>query len=557
MATARALIGLAGLICLVIALNILLVTGDTFSPFVLLCIGLAAASGFVWLVLLAIGVAKKSQGDERSARALNAVIACVVFLGICVVIYAFASRWDASWDLTAEGRAALAPLTVQVLQGLDTDVEALAFFPAVSRADVEIAREKTGRFLERAEDLAGAYLDVEILDIESNILRLQELEIPNIPSTAVGIVVVRAGNQKRLIALEGANPRLREADFTNALINVIRAGNTKVYFLSGHGEMSPSEEDEERRIQMFQRQLVNQGYNVDELIFDLDNPVVPEDCGLLVIADPTAFFRPAEMVALHEYAKRAGRFFVLVDPPFDRIGETIQSDLFKDWLERVWGISPGDDMIVSYERRQSVLLTHNLEGFPDDPNSAFRGSYNYQHPITRGFQGEMLFKVTRSIGLMGDRPEGVSREPLLRTRKGTWAETKLRLLIQEQNASPEPGEKEGPITVGVAATMKTDVPVGDTEQTRDARLVAVGNTAFISDHELPHNPWLITFALNSMSWLTETEELIGTPAVGEQQTPIILSERQAQIIAWISTLGALQVVLAAGIVVYLLRRKYQ
>jgi predicted cation transporter len=57
--------------------------------------------------------------------------------------------------------------------------------------------------------------------------------------------------------------------------------------------------------------------------------------------------------------------------------------------------------------------------------------------------------------------------------------------------------------------------------------------------------------------LSESDELIAIrPAVADDP-PIILTDGQEQAVAWIATLGILQVVLVAGLVVYQLRRKYE
>jgi hypothetical protein len=119
-----------------------------------------------------------------------------------------------------------------------------------------------------------------------------------------------------------------------------------------------------------------------------------------------------------------------------------------------------------------------------------------------------------------------------------------------------PDELAGSIGVAVAVTAKTDVPVGDTGMTRDARIVVIGDTE-ITTNESVLAAGHLNFLLNAMAWLSENEELIAIRPTGLENEPIILTDREERAIAWITTLGIVQMVALAGIVMYFLRRKYQ
>jgi hypothetical protein len=67
----------------------------------------------------------------------------------------------------------------------------------------------------------------------------------------------------------------------------------------------------------------------------------------------------------------------------------------------------------------------------------------------------------------------------------------------------------------------------------------------------------LNFVMNAMAWLAETEELIAIRPTGKEDRPLMLSEGQQRAIVWIAVLGTLQAAAAAGVAVYLYRRKYQ
>ena len=70
-----------------------------------------------------------------------------------MVAYAFVRKWDRAWDLTEEGRASMAPQTVQVLQGLTQEVEVTGLFPPTDERDLQIARDKAQLFLKRCAEI--------------------------------------------------------------------------------------------------------------------------------------------------------------------------------------------------------------------------------------------------------------------------------------------------------------------------------------------------------------------------------------------------------------------
>jgi ABC-type uncharacterized transport system involved in gliding motility auxiliary subunit len=167
----------------------------------------------------------------------------------------------------------------------------------------------------------------------------------------------------------------------------------------------------------------------------------------------------------------------------------------------------------------------------------------------------MILSAARSVSLATNRPESVSGAMILWSAPTTYAETNIDLLYAGQ-AARSADELEGPIPVAVAVTKKTEVPLGDSGQTRDARVVVVGDSDFVSNDKIRlagnHN-----FLLNSLAWLTESEELIAIRPTGTEDPPIILSKGQQQAVSWIAALGLVQAVAAAGVGMHLWRRRYE
>jgi len=119
----RKLIGFGSLGALALSLNVLVWAARPFSAPVMIPLALAVAGGVVWLGMTALAAVGAASFGGRTAGGVNAVVSSVIFLGICIVVYAFIEYWDVSWDLTREGRRQLSPQTVQVLQSMTKEVQ--------------------------------------------------------------------------------------------------------------------------------------------------------------------------------------------------------------------------------------------------------------------------------------------------------------------------------------------------------------------------------------------------------------------------------------------------
>lgn len=548
MKNVRFIIGILALAGLAVGLNVVVFTRDPFSFSVLLplCIGLLC--GLVWII---IGVSRMVESFERgkTVNTVSSIVASLAFLGICVVLYAFVKHAGYSWDLTREGRKPLSQQTVQLLRGLDKEVAVFGVFIKAGDRDIQIRREKTRRFLERCQRYTSN-LSIEFFDPEQNVLKVESLGLKNL--SPQGAVVLKCGTRQRVINFSEINDRLEEGAFTQSLIYVARDSQPKLYFLSGHEEPSLDSMSE------LTKRLEEESYLIEEFTLNVLDPQIPSDCSVLVINGPKGDLQLPEVKAIQDYLRRGGRMLVLIEP-WRIVSRGVEH--FLPMLRQDYGIDVGTDIVLSRaQSTQEMVLVVFTPDFgmigvsaPDIPR---RGSYNESHIITRGFDQNMMFSLSRSVNLVSDMPEGVAGETLLFTLPGTWAETDLDLLFDEKRAHPDEEDMKGPFGVAVAVTANTDMQVADTGRTRDTRIVAVGDQDFISNDGIRVvGHW--NFILNTLAWLTENEELVGVRPARKEDPPLQLTANQERAIAWVTVLGAFQAIVIIGIVTFALRRKYQ
>jgi ABC-type uncharacterized transport system involved in gliding motility auxiliary subunit len=556
----RTFAGLLALVCLALGLNLLVFKQTPFSLSVLVPLVLSLLAGVAWIVLMMTGVARYSVREGKALYGLNTIVSSFLFLSICIIVYAFAQHGKHTWDLTQEGRRKLSEQTVQVLQNLNKDVDVIGFFLQIDDELVRIASDKTQRFLEQCCNHTTR-LHVEYLDPQVERARLEALNITH--ASTQGTIVIRCGNRQKVITLQGASPRLEEKDFTNALINVIRDAQPKICFLTGHGERNIDDKDEQRGGTLFRQLLEAEAYQVERIAIMINNPEVPSDCSVLVVnglglSGPQGDLHPSEIKAIQAFLDRGGRLLMLLDPWRKVVTGLNQSEQLIPWLEQRYGIVVGNDMAVSPNSKWAVEFSGDGSPFDDQgPEALFRGCFNVHHPIMRNFDQKMVLSAARTVSAAKSLPPQVTVDEILRTTPDFFAETDLALLASQGRASKAPDEKEGPLSMAVAVTAKTDFQVASTGGTRDARIVVVGDSDFASNGQVAAIPGNLNFILNTIAWLTENEELIAIRATGKEDQPVILSDFDRRLIIWVAVLGTVQAVVMAGFAVHFLRRKYQ
>lgn len=555
----RNVVGVAAAVLFAVSLNIAILDASLVSRAAGWPMSIAAGLALVWLLLWLIGLA--TAGQPSRAGLANAIVASLFLFGIFSVLYAFVARERVSWDLTKEGRRDLAAQSVLVLQSLTEPVEVVCFFVKAGEDRVRIAQDKTRRFLEECARYTDQ-LEVTFVDPQEHPEQVEKYNVIGTKKSEVGSVLLKSGPRQREIPLSDVNARLEERDFTNALVNVTRQISPKIYFLMGHGGWDLQSEDPKNGGRKFAELLVRESYEIAAWAAEPDSAAVPADCDLLIVNGFTDDLRDYEADALGRYLDGGGRLLVLMNPLYKQETSIPSVERLRPFLEQKLGIALPTNVLVSSETGgyQIALLPDFsvFKGFVEPATSLdpFRGSYNAMHPITRGLDKQVVISLARSVEATETLPDGVAQQVLLRSTPGTWAETDIEAIMSQRPIQAEATETRGPNPLAVAITTQSDVSVPDESRPREARAVVVGN-AYLSGNEFMVYAGIQDFLLNSVAWLTESEDLIAIRPVGELDEPLVLTERQQRLIAWVASLSVVQVIALVGVAVFLWRRQYR
>jgi ABC-type uncharacterized transport system involved in gliding motility auxiliary subunit len=458
--------------------------------------------------------------------ALVAGMVCLVFL--------LAQRYPWTSDWTQDRRYSLAPQTEQVLAGLTQDVQVTAFYQRLDpqRTAMEV--------LLRAARDRYPRLRFTVLDPERDLAEVERLGVSS-PRT----VVVEIGEQRRLL-LEPD-----ESTLVNAIYRLATHTQPVVYYLLGHGEHRLDSE-ERGGYSSFAATLRQQGYELRPLLLP-EQPRVPADGEIVVVAAPKLDLSAAEVEALEGFVARGGGLLALLDPG--------TPESFATWMSR-YNVRLMDDFIVSsagqrrfgVDSRVVVLIEPECYG---------------DHEVTRGLPGQAtFFPFTQSLTPLHAAMAGVESTWLLRTGDRSWAEQDPMTVASGQPAFDEGVDRPGPVVFGIAATVAgtaatgegaplpgprqpapppSDDPVlhyleesragasphvGPSVFSRDtsARLVVIGDSDFASNANLGlyGNRDLL---LNTLGWLAREQVLVQRRAAPVAE-PLILSPTQKEVIGW-------------------------
>ena len=344
-----------------------------------------------------------------------------------------------------------------------------------------------------------------------------------------------------------------EAEVAIGIQRVLREKVITVCFLEGHNELpmdnfefhthlegaaGHSHDDASSKIIQttghgigrLRRALEAQGYETRKVILATASSV-PEQCQVLLIANPRTTFLPAESAALEAYLQRGGSLFAMFDLGFvlePRLAELIEKLGVRVLQEAVV------DPLSHYAKDQEMVAVT-----PDD-----------RIPMTRNLS-MTFFPGVRPLQAVQPAP-GVNVAPLFSSSRDSYTRSVEPAGIREvgnserARASSRPSEP-GPRLLVVAA--EGQLPGGAAK----LRAVIVGDGDFASNSFLPHvsNG---DFAMTVVRWLVREERATAVTTRIPVPPMILLSDmQQSMMFLFVEVLLPLAVI-ALGVAVWWRRR---
>lgn len=383
---------------------------------------------------------------------------------------------DRQWDWTANQRHTLSPQSLAAVKALGA-VQATLF--------VEEGGDPDGilrRLLERYR-LHNPQLTLHLLDPDLNPAAAEPYGVKG-----VGVLVLRHGERWEKVEQPD------ESGITNALLRLAKPQRKQIGFLVGHGEHALAGAGRMAYGQ-WAKQLRDEGYGVREVALH-QQPQVPDDLDLLVVAGPQSALFEGELQHLKAWFEDGGKLLLMLDPGQDDGLQALLTPYGIRWL-------PG------------MVIDVGAQVLGANPTTPLITQFPKEHDIFRGMD-QVPFLVTAG-GLELVRTAGPwHREKLLAGAEQGWLEQDNH--VQRRGgrvAFDAETDIKGPITMGVAV------------QEGAQRLVVVTDSDFAADGFSRYGANL-DLAMGMVRWLVQDEALIALKPKPMVDAGLMMDEAQVQ-----------------------------
>jgi len=495
---------------------------------------------------------------------LHVTIYSVMVLALCVVAYLFARQYTAQIDLTQDKIFSLSEASQKYLKKLDRDVQITLFEDSIDPMKPFIdqvinlystaTKKVHWEVLDAVKDPIGAAKFGE--GVRNGVLFVTATEKGAKPAEAKTEEpgAPKPGEKKK--KLNAAELRGNfENVITNAIVEVTREKNIKIYFLGGHGEVAyeqpagaePRQGSPEPSLGAFKNFLSERAIDTSQL--DLAKTgFVPQDASMVVEAGPKSDLAPSEAAALQGYLQKGGKLLALLDVP-DQTSAPEMANL--SGLLKSYGVNAPAAIVLD---AFSAQLGQN-------PAQPLVNWYNPTQPITHELSNRtrrfLLGGLARPIET-GTAPQGLEVTDLLKSSDNSWSEDVAKLMASGR-PTPPPVQAMRAQVLGVAVGRSAPQQMPGMPPSAGGkggtRLVVYGTSDFIQDRFLRTNALGVELMLNTVNWLAEQEDMIAVPPRQLKGTPIVLDKMQIRLILVFAAILLPELLFFGGVSYSVLRRR--
>jgi gliding motility-associatede transport system auxiliary component len=466
---------------------------------------------------------RSGLGRRSSRFGINSAVSVLFLLGILVFVNYLGAQHVKRVDTTSEKIYSLSDQSASVAQQVKQDLKIKAFYPG---GDYAPAKDLFELYKAKNNKISFEFIDPDRqpqVAQQYNVTQYGEFQNPmSGESVRYGTTILdMAGKTERI---EKQSEALREEDVTNALMKIVKGEKKTIYFVQGHGEKS-IDDTEKNGYSTAKAGLEKDNYTIKTLNLVQENKV-PDDASVLVMDGPTSEPFPNELELIDGFLNKGGSVAIFLDPP--------PAASLSDFMKK-WSIDVGNNIVVDASGVGRL--------FGAGPSIPLVTKYS-RHKITERFNVMTFFPLVRSITAAKEPANGVTVSSLFESNERSWGETDTK---SNEVSFDEKKDLKGPVSLAVVATK--DLP-----ENKKGRLVVFGDSDFASNGAfgLQGNGNLF---LNTVSWLAQDESFISIRTKNPEDRRLTLTEAQGRLVSYVTLLFLPVGVLAAGISVWMKRRK--
>jgi hypothetical protein len=460
----------------------------------------------------------RSGGLRRVAIGANVFTQVLLVAVIIFVLNVISFRQFARWDFSRNKKYELSSMTTNMLKSLKEPVKAVVFFPSAQALLGDVSA-----LMKEYEYASKKKFSVEYVDPYKNLSRARELAEKYKFGSSDNIVILDYQGKSKFVnaqdmadldmsrAMYGEPPTVRafkgEQAITSAVLEITEEKQSKLYFVTGHGE--PDLKGEE--VTAFSGYAGRLNLKIDPVNLNSVD-AVPADATGLIIFGPKVDYSEREIKLVSDFwTEKNGSLFVLLGPS----GKTPRLDAFL--AEQ--GIAPRNDLVLKTGKVLARTSTGGVAlqtGIMTDPHAVLTPAGK---SVTKDLAGitTQLLGPTQSFNIDPAKAQilKLNTTPIMESDEGYWGETEFKSGETKPVYFDPQKDKIGPVTIGAA------IEKGAMEDPRvkvdTARMVVVGNAGFLTDNGLRLSETGIDIAMNALNWITNRDEMIAGIAPKEKK----------------------------------------
>jgi len=466
----------------------------------------------IGMVFAAIQPARAEERNDPTIRravygANFGITVLLLLVALIVVNVLIAVKVPNKLDTTQTGFYELSDRTNQLLAGLKEPVTAYVILPEASDRDLSDIRQLMLMY----QDNSGGKVKLKFLDPMANRSELRtlrakypQLDLVMEQRNVSGAVLLTVGEDEKRHAV------IPDTEFTTAVdrkpvfqgearmfreLAVLADTDTKpiVYFTQSNGEMSidpAAEAPDDRKLSRLRAYLEKNYLEVRPLAFPLENPSVPADAAVVVVAEPRVPFSPAAAAAIKKYMDdpaKKGRLLVLAGIVPGPNNQGVMKTGLEDVLGEM-GVRLGQRFVYTFPIEQR---SHPLQTLAAFSNVAIQSRQEVAMAIAKATPTLSMF-LPREVAPQPSLASGFQAIPLLASVGVTWVEddripeAQLQAAVQgiarNENLAEarDLSKRNRPLAVLVSQAGAPGRP--GTPPAQGAPVAAVyGNALFVSD----------------------------------------------------------------------------
>ena len=531
----------------------------------------------------------------------NTLVFILVVLAILAAISFLSSRRFVRADFSDDKRYTISSSTKNVLKRLDDVVTINAYFSreparvAQIRRDVRdvldeyraISNKLQIDFIDPGDDEAekNKLRFMGIPEVQMNVIEKDKAQVANV---YMGIAVIYEDKKEILPVVQ--NTFTLEYDLTSAILKVTRTEVKTIGFLSGHDELDI---DDERGLGGLKQELSKQ-FNVKKVSIDAGREI-EKDVATLVVAGPKQEITESEKYEIDQFIMRGGRAIFLVDTihiPQGTLQATPLTTGLNDLLEH-YGVKHGNNLVLDNASQGQLTYTQGYFTVRSDYPYFVRVLNQYRNhsgEVARGLSDESIvtsqletltLNWASSLELLPKEEDAIETIALAKTTDRSWTvQSPYDIAPNAQLQPPSSVRKSHTVAASLSGVFKSfytdrdipsnemtssDEPEGEVQvesetsgdrttitESQPTQIVVVGNSSFLQFGGRDE----LTFFYNTIDWLTLGEDLIHIRSHGVTDRPLKeVSEGQKLFLKYANIAGVPIVVVAFGLIRYLLRRR--